>query len=159
MGWHEDLLLELLNKLNCGGYEYCPYLDTRSRATLLNNIRWCSRHFVGCKTPGIIYLLQCTCGAFYVGKTRREFPRCIYDHVYAGKIGYFKSLIGRHIALDHNYKFEGFKFLPLQRIYQDSRGGDWDQKILQKESRWIFQLRSNLPPGLNEKNIPYRPFL
>lgn len=47
------------------------------------------------------------------------------------------------------YNFEGFQFLPLEQVNQDERrggGGNWDIKILQKESKWIFKLNSTSPP-------------
>lgn len=111
-----------------------------------------------CNTQGVVYLLQCPCKAFIVGKTRREFWRRIYDHTYATSVGYFKSPIGRHIALDHNYKFDGFSCLPLCIILRHMQGGNWDQRILQAETRWIFHLNACTPPGLNDA-LSFGPFL
>lgn len=49
----------------------------------------------------------------------------------------------------HNYSFQGFKFLPL-RALTDMTEGDWDPALLQAESKWIFRLQADKPPGLNE---------
>lgn len=70
--------------------------------------------------------------------------------IHIQQVGFFKSSIGRHEAFEHNYKFEGFKFVPLTRLYIDSRGGDWDKTILKVEARWIFNLQAWSPPGLND---------
>lgn len=63
-----------------------------------------------------------------MGKTRREFRRRIYDHVYAGSIGYFKRPMGRHIVFDHAYHFDGF-FPPTRKNsseYYRQRLGSYD---------------------------------
>lgn len=90
----------------CGTCAYCQYLDTRTTAIQLGGVSWRAHHHVTCNTQGVVYLLKCPCNAFYVGKTCRE----------------FWGRIGRHIALEHNYKFEGFAFFPLCIITHDSRG-------------------------------------
>lgn len=123
----------------CGTGEFCDALDRRLSVTLPQRVKWYCKHFVNCYTIGIVYLLQCPCGAFYVGKTRRPFKKRIHDHIYAGGIGYFKSPIGHHIAFSHNYQFDGFLFLPLETFHVPPRGGDWDNTILCVEARWIFK--------------------
>lgn len=133
-------------------------LDCRTQAVLPRGTKWKSRHYVDCDTVGIIYLLQCTCVSYYVGKTKRNFKQRIKKHVYAASIGYFKTVIGRHIAFQHNYKFDGFSFLPLERVHIPPRGGDWDNMILKTEARWIFRLGGHTPPGLNE-SLSFKPFL
>lgn len=142
----------------CGNCPYCIYLDTRTRAVLPGGISWRARNLVSCTIKGIVYLLQCLCDSYYVGKTQREFWCRIYDHIYATSFGYFKSPIGRHMALQHSYNFDGFSFLPLSVIPEDSRRGDWDKNLLQIESKWIFQLNACQPPGLND-SLSFKPFL
>lgn len=129
-------------------------LVLRATAVLSEGFKWRCRHFVDCDTVEIIYLLQCPCWAFYVGKTRRPFKRHMYDHNYVDSIGYFRSPLGRHIAFAYNYKFEGFSFLPLEIIHLPLRGGDWNGTILRVETKWIFRLRAHLSSGLIE-NISY----
>lgn len=110
---------------------------------------------IGLITKGIIYLLDCPCGCFYVGLTRREFSKRIYDHVYTATIGYYKSPIGKHIALAHSYAKVHLTFVPLSHIPPSPRGGDWEKKLLRTEARWIFRLNA---PGLNEA-LSFKPFL
>lgn len=126
----------------CGTCTYCQYLDTRTVVTLPGGIPWRAKHHVTCNTQGVVYLLQCPCNVFYVGKTRREFWRRIYDHTYAVSMGYFKSPIGRHIALLHNYHFEGFASLPLCINTCDARGGETgiDAFYRQKQSENIASM-------------------
>lgn len=84
-----------------------------------------------------------------MGKTRRPVTVRISEHIAAAKAGFFKTIIGRHVALEHGYVFNGFKFLPLTRIDRHDRG-DWDRALLQAESKWIFRLQSHTFPGLND---------
>lgn len=41
---------------------------------------------------------------------------------------------------------------------QDPRGGNWDKRILQKETLWIERLETTKSPGISEV-LSYRPFL
>lgn len=129
----------------CGSCAYCNNLDTRSSVLLPDGTTWTSRHHVDCTSRGIVYLLDCPCGAFYVGITRREFHRPIYDHVYAASIGYYKSPIGRHVALVQNYSSVHLTLIPLTHIRPNPRGGDWERMLLRAEARWIFRLKVLTP--------------
>lgn len=91
-------------------------------------------------------------------KKRRPFGVRIAEHVDAARSGYFKTVIGRHVAFAHNYEFLGFKFLPLARVDRHDRGGEWDKMLLQLGSRWIYLLKSDQPPGLKEA-VSFAPFL
>lgn len=142
----------------CGSCEACPFVDTRGRVTLPNGELWVQKHSASCHTTGVIYWLQCVCGDFYVGKTRRSFSTRIREQVTAATSGFFGTVIGRHFALKHDYCFMGLKFLPLMVLPRYDRGGDWDRLLLQTEARWIFCLRADHPPGLNEA-ISFAPFL
>lgn len=132
--------------------------DTLREAILPGGVRWNQRHHVSCSTMGVIYLLQCPCQSYYVGKTSRPFCIRILEHISAAHSGYFRAIIGRHMALVHNYKFEGFKFLPLAVIPPSDRWGDWDQALLRAKSHWIFKLQADKAPGLNN-SISFAPFL
>lgn len=142
----------------CGNCDVCTSLDTRDKVKLPNSQYWNSRQHVTCNTMGVAYLLQCPCLSFYVGKTSRALNIMILEHLESAKSVYFRTAIGRHIAITHNYDFIGFKFFPLAIVPPPDRGGDWNKILLQAESRWIFKLRATSPPGLNE-GISFAPFL
>lgn len=141
----------------CGGCGACSSLDTHDRVKLPNGKSWTSRHLATCSTMGV-YLLQCPCHSFYVGKTSRTWRTRILEHLDSAKSGYYRTAIGRHVAITHNYNFQGFKFLPLAVIPPPERGGDWSKLLLQQESKWIFRLNATSPPGLNE-GLSFAPFL
>lgn len=142
----------------CGACEACRFLDVRNRVTLPNGQLWVQQRAASCHSSGLIYLLSCPCGDFYMGKTRRPFKSCILEHNTATTSGYFKTTIGRHFALKHDYVFSEVKFLPLTVLECHDRGGDWDPVLLQAEARWIFCLGADRAPGLND-SIFFAPFL
>lgn len=81
------------------------------------------------------------------------------EHIYAANIGDLDSPIGSHMAKIHKYKTTAFKFIALDLVHQNPRGGDWDRAILQLEATWIFMLNaSDSKLGLNDQTC-YKPFL
>lgn len=104
----------------------------------------------------IVYMFVFLCGAFYIDNTMREFSIRVQEHSHAAAIGDIYSPIGKHIAVVHKYKVHNFKYIPLS--HPDPRGGDWDTRILQEESKWIFSQNACLFSCLNGQ-ISFKPFL
>lgn len=78
-------------------------------------------HFANCQTHGIVYMMACECGAFYIGKTKQEFWQRISKHVYSMQIGNRYLPIGRHVVLKHDYRMLKVTFTTLDRIHTKSR--------------------------------------
>lgn len=110
-----------------------------------------------CGTTGIVYLMLCTCQAFYVGKTIREFRQRISDHIYYSTNGKLTT-VGNHIGLYHKYNLKAVGFLALEVVPPDGRGGDRAKILFQREALWIERLNATIPLGLNEVNS-FKPFL
>lgn len=53
-------------------YSQCPVIGRRTQFSLPSGDFFRVKHFANCKTRGVVYLMQCQCGAFYVGKTKQE---------------------------------------------------------------------------------------
>lgn len=66
----------------CGQCSYCPWILSCTSFRLPNGEFFTPHTLAQCDTTGIIYLMLCTCKAFYVGKTIREFRQRVNDHVY-----------------------------------------------------------------------------
>lgn len=66
----------------CGRCNMCPWIHQGTEFVLPNGQVFTPRFHVDCNTPGIVYLITCVCGAFYVGKTIRPFRKRINDHMY-----------------------------------------------------------------------------
>lgn len=114
------------------------------------------KHRITCQTPGIVYLMQCTCKCFYVGKTKLIFSKRINDHISLIRKRRMETPISRHVGLYHGFKLD--KFMALEHIPLDIRGGSNDSKRLQLESQWINLLKATVYPGLNEI-LSFKPFL
>lgn len=54
----------------CGHCAHCPLIRKEKVFTLPNGQVFRPKHFVNCQTCGVVYLMTCECGAFYVGKTQ-----------------------------------------------------------------------------------------
>ena len=66
--------------------------------------------------------------------------------------------MGYHIAFAHKYEIPLIQFAVLDCITEDPRGGDFDQRVLQRETQWIYRLKANCWPGLND-SLSFKSFL
>lgn len=89
------------------------------------------------------------CGCFYIGKTKQEFHKRAYRHILSRKSSNPDLPLGRHVRDVHVGILPQTKFLILDRIHPNGRGGDWNRLLLQCETRWIVCLEATSPPGLN----------
>lgn len=135
----------------CSGCIACPFIQVGG--TFTSHTTGQTYEIKGhtfCLTRGVIYLASCRCGLQYVGKTHREFRRRIGDHL--GDIRNKRdTAISRHIRTMHDGDPRFISFQAIEHVSRGMRGGDWDRRILQRESFWIFELRTLCPQGLNEE--------
>lgn len=142
----------------CGTCPQCPYMVQTKFVRLPGGELLRHHHFANCNTENLVYLLQCPCGNYYVGKTNRKWRQRIREHVYDIKSMNMRTPIGRHFALFHKSNPEGLNFHLLNRIHRPPRGGNIELITLRQEAFWIFNLKANKFPGLND-DISYKPFL
>ena len=102
-----------------------------------------------CKTANVIYLITCTlCGKQYVGETSRTFRERMEEHERYVKNKDYKQATGRHF----NTRGHGLRHMKYEVIFclwkqPESR----DPVRINREIRWMNQLRTFKPEGLNEK--------
>lgn len=147
-----------LGTFTCGGCPKCQFMNIDKNVILPNGQRYRPSHFANCCTFGVVYLLTCPCGCFYVGKTKLELHMRMGRHINSMRTCNPDLPLDRHACDVHQGNFPRIKFLVLDRVHPNSSGGDWDKILLQKETRWIVALQATSPPGLNDC-ISYRPFL
>ncbi|OCT87801.1 hypothetical protein XELAEV_18021500mg [Xenopus laevis] len=131
----------------CGNCVACPFIEKTT------SIRGCSdidefklRHFMNCKTPGIVYIMRCICNKLYVGKTRQR----ILEHV--GDIRNKRNTsVAIHVNELHGGNVNTMKFFAVEHFQPTTRVGDIDNKLLQCEA-------NRSPAGLNE-GFAFKPFL
>lgn len=119
----------------CSDCEFCKYIDNRISMQNINGYALEPRHCANCKAKGIIYLMMCKCQSFYVGKTKRELRVRMSKHIRSIRIGDQLYPVSHNTSRHNGYDLSIVKFIVLDRVHPDPRGGDWDKRILQLESR------------------------
>lgn len=105
--------------------------------------------FITCSTQYVVYLIQCPCSKQYIGRTKRELHVRLSEHVANIKRGFTKHNLSRHYAKYHNKKLQGTLFLAIDRVRPHWRGTNMVRSISRLETRWIFNMLSSRPQGLN----------
>lgn len=95
----------------CGHCPRCPLIQEGTTFTLPNREIFPPSQHANCGTRGVIYLMVCACKAFYVG-----------DNLYYSTNGKL-SMVGRHIGIHYRFQPDSVKFLVLEVIPEDPRGG------------------------------------
>lgn len=65
----------------CGKCAVCPFIQEGDEVLLPSGRTLHIRHHATCGTAGVVYMMACVCGCFYIGKTRRPIGRRISDHL------------------------------------------------------------------------------
>lgn len=112
---------------------------------------------ITCNTSNVIYMLKCPCGLAYIGKTTRPLKTRISEHRSNIRNHDSKSPVATHFSLAH-HNVSTLRYVGIEQIQLSNRGGDVNNKLLQREAFWIFTLDTMSPKGLNEE-FDLRPFL
>lgn len=106
--------------------DYCNWILEGASFTLSNGDIFKMKFHADCQTKGMLYIVFCRCGPFYIGKTLRNFLKRIYDHIYCIRKNLLYTPIARHVALKHKNDTAMVRFTVLERIMKDPRGGNID---------------------------------
>ncbi len=105
---------------------------------------------ITCLSTCVVYLLSCPCGLHYVGKTKRHLKTRIFEHKSAIRRKDEKSSVARHFnAVGHDANT--LRFMGLEIVNRSPRGGDRENRLLQREAWYIFSLDTCIPKGMNEE--------
>lgn len=100
-------------------------MDTRKNIRLRIGGSVFPRHFANCQTMLVVYLLQCDCGCYYIGKSIQKIWKRIYRHILAMKTSNPDLPLGRHVTQVQNGHFPEVTVLVLDRIHPSHRGEDY----------------------------------
>lgn len=139
----------------CG---FCRHIYASRNIVLPNGRVYSPKFLATCQSIGVIYLMICECNAFYVGKTKCPFFRCIRDHVSLVLKKKMETPISRHVGLCHQFDDTKMHFYALEYAPPNEMGGDYDKILLQCETKWISDLCALQYPGLNDV-LSFKPFL
>ncbi|XP_041424662.1 uncharacterized protein LOC121395364 [Xenopus laevis] len=110
--------------------------------------------YATCSTNYVVYVLKCPCGKLYVGKTIRSVNTRIKEHKNAIRNfkanTYTDTSVSRHFS-EARHNVCQLKWKVLEVVPKMSKGGDRNNLLLQRESRWINRLDSTYPKGMNEQ--------
>lgn len=142
----------------CGGCSQCVYTQRCKTFTHPHTGRNISiRGVITCSTTHVIYMIRCPCGLAYIGKTSRELRTRISEHRSKIRSGDERSPVAAHFKkAGHNVS--ALRYLGVEGIVRQRRGGDLERRLLQRETFWIYSLNTLSPNGLNE-DFDIRPFL
>lgn len=110
------------------------------------------KEFINCMSTHVVYMLKCPCGMIYIGQTKRNLKLRIAKHKAAIRNGNMDYTIARHYRDRNHGSGASFKFIGIERILPNPRGGNLVQKLLKREAYWIYTLNSMEPHGLNESS-------
>ncbi|CAJ0932093.1 unnamed protein product [Ranitomeya imitator] len=138
----------------CGTCSACKYMvkaETFSNSSKTRDFKIV--HSINCRTTSVIYYLTCPCGLIYVGLTSRQLRiRKTFE------LG--KSSEGRSCETKDDTR--SLSRIPpsgpielqvrgIDVVHLGIRGGNIMNRLAQKECRWITNLRTVKPHGLNDQ--------
>ncbi|CAJ0917619.1 unnamed protein product [Ranitomeya imitator] len=96
----------------------------------------------------VVYAIKCPCGKIYVGEASQAIKDRISHHKSDIRCGKF------HIPIPYHFREAGhsiaqLRFLVLEQISLNRRGGNLKKKLLHREAYWIHFLQSLEPKSLN----------
>ncbi len=136
----------------CGHCNHCEnVIQAKSFMDVCTKKTYLIRSFINCKSTYVIYRLQCPCNCFYVGQTKRRLQDKLWDHKNAIRTRNKDYPMAVHYASVHDSNPSTLRIIGLEVVIGCIRKGDRLQRLLQRETFWIFQLKATIFPGLNEE--------
>lgn len=99
---HHQSKIENKNKCRgtfpCNKCIFCRYIYGAQQITLPDGHIYKPQFLVNCQSVGVVYIMLCDCGVYYVGKTKRPFFHCIRNHVSLVSKSKMETHISRHMG-------------------------------------------------------------
>lgn len=135
----------------CGSCKHCCHINkSKEFRDSTNEKTYKCRNFANCNTTHVIYRLDCSCGAFYIGRTKRRLKDRFSEHKYAIKTHNPNYPMAVHFQLPGHTTINQLKVMVIEVITPNIRGGDREKRLCQRETFWIDQLKATQYPGLND---------
>ncbi|CAJ0940184.1 unnamed protein product [Ranitomeya imitator] len=101
-----------------------------------------------CRSSYVVYVLTCPCGLFYVGETTMEVRARISKHTSTIRTKLLDLPVPRHFH-DKGDSVNQLRYRVIDDVPVMRRGGDRITLLKRKELRWIFELDTLHPRGMN----------
>lgn len=143
----------------CGNCNHCGNMKrTNSFMDVKSGQEYTIRNFMNCNTTFVVYRLECPCGCFYIGRTKRKLKTRLAEHKYAIRTANPNYPMAVHYKDVGHGSCDTLRISGIEHIKKTIRGGDRLKKLLQRESFWIYTLKATTYPGLNLE-LDFSPFL
>ena len=101
-----------------------------------------------CNTAGVVYCIECTrCGKQYVGQTQRKLKSRLSEHLDPRHNP--DQALKKHYLRTPKHTLGNMRFQILEYIGHQTSKELTIQKLLHAETKWIQNLQTILPHGLN----------
>lgn len=143
----------------CGSCNHCDHINRANK--FMNSSRtqeYKCRSFANCNSSFVVYRLDCACGCYYVGRTKRKLKERFAEHKYAIRTKNIDYPMAKHFRDSGHVNINDLKVMVLEVVEKNIRGGDRLKLLLQRETYWIYTLNSMVFPGLNEE-LDFSPYL
>ncbi|XP_053576975.1 uncharacterized protein LOC128666408 [Bombina bombina] len=106
-----------------------------------------------CRTEYAVYLVTCQqCRLQYVGCTSREVRARIREHLNDIDKERTPTGVSKHFLSVHQGDVSALKWIVIDVIDKQPRGGNRTNELFRREAYWIFTLSTRRPVGLNIKD-------
>lgn len=103
---------------------------------------------ITCCSTHVTYVLECSCGLQYVGRTTRKLSIRIGEHIQNLK-GFRHHSVSQHFRIKHNRHPQHLKFYAIDKIEQNWRKSNLRREVSCNKTHWIFKMNTMKPYGLN----------
>lgn len=143
----------------CGHCCHCENISkSNTFVDIFNQKTYKMNHFANCNTKCVVYRLECPCGHFYIGRTKRRFKDRLGEHKTAIRTKNQNYAMAVHYEEAGHVSPSSLRAVVLEVVPHNIRGGDRVKKLLQRETFWIVTLQATKLPGLNDE-VDFLPFL
>lgn len=134
----------------CGNCNHCDNMvKTNMFRDVTSDLEFKIRSFINCNTSFVVYRLECPCGCFYIGMTTRKLKIRLSEHKNAILVCNPLYPMAIHYRDTNHGSPSTLKIIGIEHIPKSIRGGDRVNRLLQRESFWIYTLKATTFPGLN----------
>lgn len=150
---------QITGTYKCGHCNHCSNMkECKQFIDFKSNKTYNIQAFINCNTTFVVYRLSCSCGCFYIGRTKRRLKDRVSEHKNAIRKVNLDYPMAKHFHTAHNSNPDGLMVEGLETIKKNIRGGDRLKLLLQRETFYIYTMQAMTYPGLNEE-IDFSPFL
>lgn len=149
-------LAHRLGFYKCASCKACQFgVNTKTYQTAFSSKIHTISKYLSCKTEFAVYALICSCNFTYIGSTKLPVHKRILQHT-RGIVNKDPNYpVARHFKEYHQSSLKYFKYYVLDTVPFNKRGGNREARLRRLETRYILELDTKQPRGLNTSEDLY----